>query len=89
MVTIVLPCLPNAAMLLESGNNNGWYVVYNMTEDGYHAPKRLELVIFNVPRTKHVPMVSCWPAGRGGATCAAARQDALLCIPIHMYRDAD
>ncbi|WIA35607.1 hypothetical protein OEZ86_004028 [Tetradesmus obliquus] len=41
----------------------GWYTVWNMTSSGYHAPKRLELILFNVPRNKAVMWASCWPQG--------------------------
>jgi hypothetical protein len=34
-----------------------------MTSSGFHAPKRLELIPFNVPRNKAVYWASCWPAG--------------------------
>lgn len=43
----------------------GWYTVWNTTSTtSYTAPKRLELVLFNVPRQKWVYWTSCWPAGR-------------------------
>jgi hypothetical protein len=41
----------------------GWYTVWNMTASSFHAPKRLELILFNVPRNKGVLWTSCWPAG--------------------------
>ncbi len=42
----------------------GWYTVWNITNNGrFHAPKRLELIILNVPRNKWVYWASCWPAG--------------------------
>ena len=41
----------------------GWYAVWNTSATGYVAPKRLELILFNVPRQKWVYWTSCWPAG--------------------------
>jgi hypothetical protein len=37
--------------------------VWNLTSSDFHAPKRLELVLFNVPRNKAVLWASCWPPG--------------------------
>lgn len=43
----------------------GWYTVWNTTSaTSYTAPKRLELILFNVPREKWVYWTSCWPSGR-------------------------
>lgn len=41
----------------------GWYAVWNTTQSAFHAPKRLELILFNVPVGKAVLWASCWPAG--------------------------
>ncbi|KAF6266444.1 hypothetical protein COO60DRAFT_1669869 [Scenedesmus sp. NREL 46B-D3] len=46
-----------------SVTQGGWYAVWNVTGSGFHAPKRLELILFNVPRNKAVLWSSCWPAG--------------------------
>lgn len=49
----------------------GWYTVWNTSASGFVAPKRVELILFNVPRSKHVLWASCWPAG-ARATAASA-----------------
>ena len=42
----------------------GWYTVWNTTSpNNYTAPKRIELIVMNVPREKWVYWSSCWPPG--------------------------
>jgi len=52
-------------LLLQTPGPSGWYAVWNTTDSlSYTAPKRLELIVFNIPRTKAVLWASCWPNGR-------------------------
>jgi hypothetical protein len=52
-----VPCLWHPS------GRTGWYTVFNTTQLGPAAPKRLELVVFGVPRGKAVLWASCWPQG--------------------------
>lgn len=58
-----IPCAQLVCLILCAGQY-GWYAVWNSSSPtAYTAPKRLELILFNVPRQKWVYWTSCWPAG--------------------------
>lgn len=65
----------------------GWYAVWNATSSGFHAPKRLELVVFNVPRSKWVYWSSCWPAGEKAVWSAAVTAVHVL-VQLHQRMPA-
>jgi hypothetical protein len=48
---------------LAATGSYGMYTVFNQSTTANHAPKRLELIIFNIPRGKHIYWTSCWPTG--------------------------
>jgi hypothetical protein len=58
----VLTETPAVDDFLATGNY-GMYTVFNQSATVNHAPKRLELIIFNIPRGKHIYWTSCWPSG--------------------------
>lgn len=72
-MTCPQPDQPHACDALSiplAAGSYGWYSVFNTTSSTtYTAPKRLELILFNVPREKWVYWTSCWPAG----VCACVR----------------
>jgi hypothetical protein len=64
-----LPITRNEGTTGKAGRS-GWYVAFNQTRTdnnspSWVAPKRLELLITNVPRASYVAFTSCWPRGAG------------------------
>eukprot|EP00775_Hariotina_reticulata_P004485 gene4485-4739_t len=49
--------------VLHQAGTNGWYVVWNVTDKGYHAPKRLWLLLNHIPIQREVLWSTCYPAG--------------------------